>query len=209
MFTGIITEIGKVKKVQKEKSFIIEIIGPKTVKDKNLGQSIAVNGVCVTITKISKDSFEFEAIPETLEQSNLKSLQEGDEVNLEAAMTLNQGLDGYLVQGHIDSKGKVLDFSQKEKATLTIEFPEEISRYLAFKGSITVNGVNLTVSELQENFFRVDLTQFTLENTTLKNLKKDDMVNLETDIIAKYLENLLNHKEKETKFQFLKDRNLI
>ena len=211
MFTGIITEIGKVKNLRKEKaSSIFGIHAPQTTKGKKIGQSIAVNGVCVTITKLSQKDFEFEAIEETLKKTNLNDLKIGEKVNLEPALKLNQSLDGYLVQGHIDSKGKVLILDiKKEKSTLKIEFPEDISQYLAFKGSITINGVNLTISELQTDFFKIDLTNYTLENTNLKNLKKGDIVNLETDIIAKYLERLLNQKEKETKFQFLKDRNLI
>ncbi len=207
MFTGIIKELGKVKKITKSSQSATFVIQAKSIlKNKKIGESIAVNGVCVTITKLTKGNFEFEAIKETLDISNLKSLEIDDEVNLEPALTLNQSLDGHLVQGHIDTEGTVENYNEN---TLTIKFPKQISDCLAFKGSITVNGVSLTISDLQDSTFSVSLIPHTLKNTNLKNLKKGDKVNLEVDLIARYLKNLLDKKDNEAKYEFLKDRNLI
>ena len=207
MFTGIIKELGKVKKITKSAKGATFVIQAKSIlKNKKIGESIAVNGVCVTITKLTKGNFEFEAIKETLDISNLKSLEIDDEVNLEPALTLNQSLDGHLVQGHIDTEGTVENYNEN---TLTIKFPKQISDCLAFKGSITVNGVSLTISDLQDSTFSVSLIPHTLKNTNLKNLKKGDKVNLEVDLIARYLKNLLDKKDNEAKYEFLKDRNLI
>lgn len=211
MFTGIIQEIGIVRKIDKKTRFTTVIItARKILKGKKIGESIAVNGVCVTITKMEKDSFSCDLIPETLKKSNLIKLKNKDEVNLEPALTLNQSLDGNLVQGHIDTIGLVKELNQKtERTILTIEFPLEIAQYLAFKGTITINGVSLTITDLQEKDFSVELIPHTLENTNLKNLKKGDPVNLEVDLIARYLERLLLAKDKEAKYFFLKERNLI
>lgn len=211
MFTGIIKELGKIKKITKSRkgaTFLVQ--AGSILKNKKIGESIAVNGVCVTITKLTKGYFEFEAIKETLDRSNFKNLKTGDEVNLEPALTLNQSLDGHLVQGHIDTEGMVKNFKKNHGDNiLTIKFPKQIAAFLAFKGSITVNGVSLTISNLQDSTFSVSLIPHTLKNTNLKNLKKGDKVNLEVDLIARYLKNLLDKKEDEVKYEFLKDRNLI
>lgn len=211
MFTGIIKELGKVKKItktQKGATFLVQ--AGSILKNKKIGESIAVNGVCVTIIKLTKGSFQFEAIKETLDKSNLKNLKTGTEVNLEPALTLNQSLDGHLVQGHIDTEGIVENFEKDHgENILTIKFPKQIAAFLAFKGSITVNGVSLTISNLQDSTFSVSLIPHTLKNTNLKNLKKGDKVNLEVDLIARYLKNLLDKKDNEAKYEFLKDRNLI
>ncbi|MEK7085849.1 MAG: riboflavin synthase, partial [Patescibacteria group bacterium] len=125
MFTGIIKELGKVKKITKSSQSATFVIQAKSIlKNKKIGESIAVNGVCVTITKLTKGNFEFEAIKETLDISNLKSLKTGSKVNLEPALTLNQSLDGHLVQGHIDTEGTVENYNENP---LTIKFPKQIS----------------------------------------------------------------------------------
>ncbi len=211
MFTGIIKEIGKVKKIEKAKKFWKFTVETKEIlKDKNIGESISINGACVTITTIEKNIFTFDVIPETLEITNLKDLKESDFVNLEPALRLHQSLDGHLVQGHVDTTGKVIDLQEKDnKVILSIKFPAEIAKYLAFKGSITINGVSLTISDLKETTLSVELIPHTLENTNLKNLKKDDLVNIETDLIAKHLDRLLGEKEGEAKFSYLLERNLL
>ncbi|MBI5753589.1 riboflavin synthase [Candidatus Peregrinibacteria bacterium] len=208
MFTGIIQELGKVKKLKKSPQgldFFIE--SKKILKNKKIGDSISVNGVCLTVIKITGSGFQVQIVEETLSKTNLKDLKIGDEINLESALTLNQTLNGHLVQGHIDTEGTVENLNGK--GDLTIHFPEDISCYLAFKGSITINGVSLTISNLQDSTFSVALIPHTLQTTNLKNLKKGDKVNLEVDLIARYLKNLLDKKADETKYEFLKDRNLI
>ena len=211
MFTGIIKEIGKVKNIEKtDKFWKFKVETTNILEDKNIGESISVNGVCVTITKISKQNFTFDLIPETLEITNLKNLKISDLVNLEAALRLHQSLDGHLVQGHVDTTGKVIKLKEKDnKIILTIQFPEKIAKYLALRGSITINGVSLTISDLKENNLSVELIPHTLEKTNLKNLKKDDFVNIETDLIAKHLDRLLNKKEGEAKYSYLLERNLL
>lgn len=208
MFTGIIQEIGKVKELKKNPSGMeILVESKKVVKKKKIGDSIAINGACLTIVAINDNGFAVEIVEETLNRTNLKDLQIGSAINLEPALSLNQGLDGHLVQGHIDTEGTVE--SLDKKGILTIKFPANINHYLAFKGSITINGVSLTIANLQDDTFSVALIPHTLANTNLKNLKKGDKVNLEVDLIARYLKNLLDKKADETKYEFLKDRNLI
>lgn len=211
MFTGIINRTGKVNKLEQSGNLSkFSIQTDLQLENTKIGDSIAVNGVCVTVTKIHKQGFEFEAVKETLRLTNLKSLKKTSEVNLEKSLTLNQSLDGHLVQGHVDCEGTVKNFSKtKGNAVLEIEFPKEISDYLAYKGSITVNGVSLTISDLQETTFSVSLIPHTLKSTNLKNLKKNDKVNLEVDLIARYTKRLLDKKENEAKYSFLKERNLI
>ncbi|MBD3341675.1 MAG: riboflavin synthase [Candidatus Lokiarchaeota archaeon] len=211
MFTGIIQETGKVLKIEKDKkASIFSIQTKKILKDKKIGDSIAVNGTCVTITKIDGKNFDFDAMPETLEKTNFGELKKNSEVNLEPSMRLHQSLDGHFVQGHVDTTADVESLKNiKNRIVLTVKFSPNISKYLAFKGSVTINGVSLTISDLQKDTFSVDLIPLTIEKTNLGKLKKGDKVNIEVDLVARYLERLLNNKEKESKYEFLKERNLI
>jgi len=211
MFTGIIKEIGEISSVKKSganKTFAVKT--SKILANKKIGQSIAINGVCTTITKITKNTFEFEAMPETLNRTNLGIIKKNSKVNLEDSLKFNEDIDGHLVQGHVDTKGEVISLSKSKKGTiLTIKYPKEIAKYLAFKGSISINGVSLTISDLNYSDFSVDLIPHTLKNTNLGILKKKDEVNLEIDMIARYVKRLLDAKEKEFTYEFLKDRNFI
>ncbi|MBL4694190.1 riboflavin synthase [Candidatus Gracilibacteria bacterium] len=190
MFTGIVTEIGTVQsKKPSESGQTFTVKCENVLKNKKIGESIAVNGACMTITELGEDYFCFDCIPESLKLTNLTSVTE---VNLEAAMTLNQGIDGHLVQGHIDCTGTVSDFAENR---LTIKFPQEISLYLSLKGSITVNGVSLTISGLTTDTFSVSLIPETLKNTNLGQAQKEDKLNLEVDLIARYLKRMLDNKE--------------
>ena len=211
MFTGIIQEVGRVKKVEKSPSGLtIFIESKKVINDKKIGDSIAVNGACLTIVEINDNIASFQVIEETLNKTNLKNLKADSEVNLEPALTLNQALDGHLVQGHIDCEGVVENFEEKNnQTTLIIKFPLEIAECLAFKGSICINGVSLTISNLQADTLSVSLIPHTLENTNLRNLKKGDTLNLEVDLIARYLKNMMEKRDNEAKYEFLKERNLI
>jgi riboflavin synthase len=193
MFTGIIEEVGKVKELRKKNANQNFTIATKSIlKNKKIGESIAVNGACMTITKISGNTFQFDAMPESLELTNLADIKEGEEVNLETALSINKGLDGHIVQGHIDCTEETIELKKDDKKDiLKIKIPKKIKKYICMKGSITINGVSLTISKLTETSFSVDLIPHTLKNTNLNKLKKGDKVNLEADIIAKYLENLL------------------
>ena len=211
MFTGIVQETGAVIEIKKTKKVSTFKVRTKSIlKDKKIGQSIAVNGVCVTITNIKDKIFTFDAIPETLELTNLGQVKKNNTINLEPALTLKDGIDGHLVQGHVDTQGTVVSFDQKSDRTiLTIKFPQTIAKYLAFKGSITINGVSLTISKLEEKTFQVDLIPHTLEITNLGKLQKEDKINLEVDLIARYLERMLTSKNKESKFEWLKERGFL
>lgn len=188
MFTGIVKEKGKVLKTLKKSGKIYLTIGAKDIlKRKKIGQSISVNGICLTIKKIESKKVLFEIMEETFDVTNLKNIKKGDYVNLEPALLLGESIDGHLVQGHVDCTGKVLKI-QKEKSqkTLQISFPEKHSKLLVTKGSIAINGVSLTISSLKKDFFEVCLVSHTLKTTNLSELKKNDIVNIEFDIIAKY-----------------------
>jgi len=210
MFTGIVTQLGKVKDITKNKNGkTFEVKAEKLPKTK-IGDSIAINGTCITVTSIKDNTFKFDAIEETLNLTNLNKLEKKDLVNIEFPLTLNQGISGHIVQGHIDTMGKINNIKKtKTLEQLTINHPQQIAKYLAYKGSITINGVSLTISNLTETTLTVDITPHTSKNTNLQYLKKDDTVNIEVDLIAKHLETLLNQKEKETKYYFLKDRGFI
>jgi len=198
MFTGIIREVGKVIEAQKHgNSVLFKIQASTTLQGKKIGESISINGVCLTITKIEANNFSCEAVEETLNKTNLGELKENDEVNLEPALKLNESLDGHLVQGHVDSTEIIQSVEKQENQTkISISLEKEISQYLAFKGSITINGVSLTISDLQEDNFTVTIIPHTLENTNLGKIKKNDKVNLEVDVLARYIERMLNKKER-------------
>lgn len=211
MFTGIIQEQGEIKDIQdSKKGKIFSILTNTILENKKIGDSIAVDGVCTTITKIDDKTFDFYAMPETLDITNLSLYKIGDKVNLEPPLTLNQALDGHMIQGHVDTACTVHGLeNENDKTRLTITFPKELSDCLAFKGSITINGASLTISDLQRDKLTVDLIPHTLEITNLSELKKGDKVNIEVDLIARYLKNLLDSKEKEAKYEFLKERGFI
>jgi len=211
MFTGIIKETGKIKGIKKSpKATIFSIQTKSILKNKKIGDSIAVDGACVTITKIDNNIFDFDAMPETLEITTLGTTKIGDTLNLEPALTLNQALDGHLVQGHVDEVGTIDNLiKENDKVQLKISHTKEISQFLAFKGSVTINGVSLTISDLGKDTFSVDLIPHTLKLTNLNDLKKGNKVNIEIDTIARYLKNLLDSKEKETKYEFLKERGFL
>lgn len=178
MFTGIIKSAG-----------IIED-GPNPLRIKHdlevkPGDSVAVNGVCLTVN----DDFTFDIMDETLDRTNLGALQKGDKVNLEPAMELNGKIDGHLVSGHVDFVGEVLE------ENLRVSFPEDYGKFFALKGSVTINGVSLTISGLDNNWLEVSLVDFTLKNTNLGDLKAGDKVNVEVDLIARYLERMLNFQK--------------
>ena len=183
------------------------ISAPKTAPKLALGDSVAIDGACFTMVSSTPDSFTVEAIPETQERTIIKNYTVGSIVNLETTLTLGKGISGHLVQGHVDGVGKVTSINEQHE--IEIEFPRELGRFMAFKGSITVNGVSLTISKLMLDTFQVSLIPFTLEQTNLGKLTAGSPVNLEIDLIARYLERMLEAQEGQAKYHFLQERNLI
>lgn len=188
MFTGIVEEVGKVRAARPGQ---LTVAAQKVLEDTKLGDSIAVNGVCLTVTEVSPDSFSVDVMPETLRRTSLGALRPGDGVNLERPLAVGGRFGGHFVQGHVDGVGRVLSVTpEKEALLLKFEATQEIMRYIVEKGFIAVDGVSLSVVECNSTSFTVSLVTFTLENTTLGGRRPGDMVNLEVDIIAKYVERL-------------------
>jgi len=194
MFTGIIEEIGTIKGATKS-SLLIE--GHKVLADLELGASIAVNGACLTVIKIEQKSFAVEIMPETRRLTNLGNIRIGDKVNLERALSAQGRLGGHFVQGHVDGIGKLISSLPQEEAVIAnISAPFEVIRYLVKKCFIAVNGVSLTVIECGQSSFSVSLVSYSRENTNLGTLKSGERVNLEVDIIAKYIEKFYTSKNQ-------------
>ena len=188
MFTGIIEEIGIVRSARPGR---LIIAAKRVLEDTKVGDSIAVNGACLTVTEVSPDSFSVDVMPETLRRTNLGALRPGDGVNLERPLAVGARMGGHFVQGHVDGLGKVLSAMPENKAlNVKYEAPPEIMRYVVEKGFIAVDGVSLTVVECNATSFKVSLVAYTLENTNLGQRRPGDVVNLEVDIIAKYVERL-------------------
>ena len=199
MFTGIIEETGKISASEKHSGGAKIYISANVVtNDTNEGDSIAVNGVCLTVLEIKSNSFAADVSNETLEKSTLGNLKTGSMVNLERAVTPSTRLGGHIVQGHVDARGKFISAAQSgEFWTVRIGFPSEMAKYLVYKGSISVEGISLTIANLAENYFEVALIPKTWELTNLSTLKSGDVVNLEADVIAKYVERIMLYgKEK-------------
>jgi len=185
MFTGIVEEIGKVISASTTR---LVIAAPKVVEGTNPGDSIAVNGVCLTITDFDRASFSVDVMPETLQRTNLGLLKSGDGVNLERPTALGGKIGGHLVQGHVDDTGRIIALEwEGEALLLQFEAPPEVLRYTVPKGFIAVDGISLTITEKNSSSFRVSVVEYTRQNTTLGSRKKGDVVNLEVDIIAKYV----------------------
>ncbi|WHS06927.1 riboflavin synthase [Ligilactobacillus salivarius] len=194
MFTGIIEDKGKLIKRIKvdDDSYRLKIKSILVTNDVKIGDSIAVNGICLTITNIKDDIFEVEVMPETISRTSLAQVKEQSVVNLERALKLNDRLGGHIVSGHIDGTGKLISIVHDGIADIyTIETTSQISRYVVEKGSITIDGVSLTVLSVINNTFEVSLIPHTLETTNLSTKHVGDLVNLENDYLSKYIEKLL------------------
>lgn len=198
MFTGIIEEVGKVVSFKKSSHGADLVISAKNILDDvKLGESIAVNGVCETVVAFNDTTFEVNVSDETLRVSNLSGLKQGDFVNLERALKLSDRLSGHIVSGHVDLTTKfVRKIKLGEFYNLEFEVKPEFRRYIVKKGSITVNGISLTIADITSETFVVAVIPHTFENTNLKELKNNDIVNIETDILAKYIENFVEKKEE-------------
>ena len=200
MFTGIIEETGILRKiVGHDTSGFLEIQANKVLSGTQIGDSIAVNGVCLTVTRLLGDSFVADVMPETLRKTNLGSLTIGARVNLERAMAANGRFGGHIVSGHIDGTGRILSLRPEGNAVwVSISTDPSILRLIVNKGSIAIDGISLTVAYVDNQEFRVSIIPHTGEETTLLSRKPGDIVNLENDIVGKYVEKLLQPYEDST-----------
>lgn len=194
MFTGIIEELGSVRSIEERGENARLVIAAHIVTEgTNHGDSISVNGVCLTALNIGPDSFAADVSKETLQRSTLGSLKPGAPVNLERAVTPATRLGGHIVQGHVDARGQFVGVDNHgESWTVRIAYPKEIARYLVFKGSVAVEGISLTIAGLTDDYFEIAIIPKTWEVTNLSHLKPGDNVNIEVDIIGKYVEKLLH-----------------
>ena len=193
MFTGIIEELGVIQEIKKgSKSSKLLIKANKVLESTKVGDSICTNGVCLTVTDLKINSFEVDIMAETLRRSNLGDLKVGSKVNLERALTLQSRLGGHIVSGHIDGTGEVISLVKEDNATwVTIKTTNDILRYIVLKGSITIDGISLTVAYVDDKSFKVSIIPHTAQETTLLNKTNGDTVNLECDVISKYVEKLM------------------
>ena len=191
MFTGIVEEIGIISSINKSGSNLDIIVNAKLTPELKIDQSISHNGVCLTVVSIEDDNYTVTAVSETLEKTNLGDLKENDRVNLERGMKLGDRLDGHIVQGHVDQTATCKELKEKEGSwEFTFEYDPEIGNITIEKGSITINGVSLTVVNSKKKEFSVAIIPYTYNHTTFNNLKKGDKVNLEFDVIGKYVKRI-------------------
>lgn len=193
MFTGLIQELGTIQSVVSNaegKEFIIK--APKLIKEMAIDDSVATNGVCLTATKVAGDTFRVQAIHMTLEKTSLGSLRTGDKVNLELAMRPSDRLGGHMVQGHVNALGKIKSIKTVgDNWEIQVSFPPELRKYMISEGSICLDGISLTIARLETSNLTVAIIPHTLEKTTLSAKKIGDHLNIEVDIVAKYIENFL------------------
>ncbi len=201
MFTGIVEEIGRIKELG---SHHVMVEAAAVLRDLKKGDSIAINGVCLTVTALDKTSFTVDIMPETIRRTTFNSLRYGDGVNLERALPAQGRIGGHFVQGHIDAVGRVSSMTPEAEAVImSVSLESELSRYLVTKGFIAVDGVSLTVVDCGSSFFSVSLVSYTRENTTLGKRRAGEGVNLEVDIMAKYLEKYSQRKTDAVLSEFL------
>lgn len=197
MFTGIVEEIGKIKSFNGEK-LVVEC--KKVLENTQLGDSIAIDGCCQTVVNLTSNTFSTDVSTETLKI--IKGFKSGELVNLERALTPQSRMGGHIVQGHVDGVARYL-------GEMRFEVPKELDKYIVYKGSITINGVSLTVAQNERNTFAVAIIPHTLENTNLKTLKTGDFVNIETDIVGRYVEKFLSTKDNNLTEDFLKENGFM
>jgi len=186
MFSGIIQAYGKISKFSKSKDFLsIEI--QSNLKGYNIGSSICCSGICLTVTSLSKNKFTADISKETLEKTNAKYWKKGTLLNLENSLKIGDEVSGHFVFGHVDTTGRLVDIKQFDKSwSLSIEFPNSIKKYIAQKGSISLNGISLTINKVESNIFHCMIIPHTYKNTDIHKYKKNEILNLEVDMLARY-----------------------
>lgn len=199
MFTGLIAELGKVNKINRgPRSLQLTINAPKMATSVRLGDSVAVNGACLTIVDFIGSELTADVMPETVKLTTIGKLKIGDAVNLEKTLTLQDGLDGHLVSGHVEGIGIITSTQEDDIAVLvTVRCAPEVTNYIVLKGSVAIDGISLTVTDVGEDYFTVSIIPHTAKATTLGMKKKGDEVNIETDLLAKYVEKLLRKQQEK------------
>lgn len=199
MFTGLVEEKGiLIQKIPTGDGFQFEIQAEKVLEDLNIGSSIAVNGCCLTVVKRTEQTFSVDTIEETLNKTNLGVLKQGDKVNLERPLKADARLGGHFVLGHIDTTGKIENIKELSNSHwMTISFPEKFNQYLIYVGSVAIDGVSMTVAELKNNSFSVGIIPHTWKETIFSEKKIGDTVNLEFDVLGKYVERIMNNKPSD------------
>ena len=196
MFTGIIQAQGYIQEIRISNKGAVFVLNSNSLElsDVSIGDSIAVNGVCLTITQLDKNSFSANVSQETLNCTTFSQLRKGQNINLEKSLRLDQGIDGHLVSGHVDGVGEVVSLQKEGESTrLKIKVKNDLSKYIAKKGSICINGVSLTVNSVEADIFDVNIVPHTLSVTTLGELIENSRVNIEIDIIARHIEQLISY----------------
>ena len=203
MFSGLVEEVGRVEEL-KLLSGGAKLTVKSTLKDVKIGDSIAVNGVCLTVVDIQNDTLSFDLSQETLSRSNLKLLKKGDPVNLERALRVGDRIGGHFLQGHVDFTSKVLVFSQRGSHwELKIHIPEDYREYVVEKGSIGIDGISLTINYVEQDAVSINIIPHTYERTNLRRRKVGDLVNVELDILGKYVINYVKLITKDRKLEKL------
>lgn len=217
MFTGIVEELGTVKKLQTEgKTMVLSIQGNKVPEDLNLGDSVAVNGVCLTVTALNNSIFELDVMPETFQSTSLRNLKQGSPVNLERAVQANGRFGGHFVTGHVDTVGQIMKRERRENAIyIDVSVPKEFSHLTLFKGSIALDGTSLTIFGLTDDKVTVSIIPHTAKESVLGTKKIGDIVNVEFDMIGKYLYSFLGKEEDQNEVSegisktFLKENGFL
>lgn len=210
MFTGIIEEIGKVKRIKREGYFVkLTLVAYKVLENTNVGDSIAVNGVCLTVVGISKDELEFDIMKETLDTTTFFSLKINEYVNLERAVRADTRLSGHIVSGHVDGVGKIKNISLKSNPFIIIETPRSLHSYLIPKGSIAIDGISLTIANFKNGILKIFLIPQTIKNTTLPFKNTGSSVNLELDINAKVATQKALNRLSNIDMGFLKEHGFL
>ncbi|MDD5455044.1 MAG: riboflavin synthase [Candidatus Ratteibacteria bacterium] len=210
MFTGIIEEIGKIDKIEKHGDTLeLTISAPKICKDSKQGDSISIDGVCLSVTALKKDRFKVQAVRETLERTTLLDIKENSPVNLERAMRPTDRLGGHILTGHIDGIGKISTKSSGETFNLTIEAPLPLMKYIVPNGSIAIDGISLTVKEVEKSSFKITIIPYTTSFTTIGTKKINDKVNIEIDILTRYVEKAIAGKRETITQEFLKEKGFL
>jgi len=193
MFTGIIEEVGKIKNLKKKNDIVnLDIVCKKIINDLKTGESVSVSGICLTVTDIIKNYFSVQMVPETINKTIAKNWKKNTLVNLERSLQLSDRINGHIVQGHVDATFEVKKIDiVKNSWVVSFNLNQKLKKFILYKGSISINGVSLTIANVEEDFFSVSLIPETLKRTNLVNLKSRDFVNVEIDIFAKYVENFL------------------